>query len=112
MNTVEQIKSGSFANAKRLVRDKLATDNEWLVRGMVALYNRQTEDEKAAEGTKYLNRRGFNSADSEILTSFAKQWIARNWLSDKQMGILKRKMAKYAGQLARIARGEEATVAD
>jgi hypothetical protein len=112
MNTAEMIKTVKFAEAKRIVRDKLATDDRWLVRGMVALYNRQTEDEKAAEGTRHLNRRGFNSADSEILTSFAKQWIARNWLSDKQMGILRRKMAKYAGQLARIARGEEAEATD
>ncbi len=112
MNTADQIKTVKFAEAKRLVRDKLATNNEWLVRGMMALYARQTEDEKTAENTKYLNRRGFNSADSEILTSFAKQWERRNWLSDKQMGILKRKMAKYAGQLARIARGEEVQPTD
>ncbi len=112
MTTADRIKSAKFAEAKRIVRDMLATNNEWLVRGMIALYNRQTEDEKAAEGTKYLNCRGFNSADSEILTSFSKQWLARNWLSDKQMGIARRKMAKYAGQLARIARGEEVTAED
>jgi hypothetical protein len=112
MNTAEMIKTVKFAEAKRIVRDKLATDNQWLVRGMVALYNRQTEDEKAAEGTRYLNRRGFNSSDAIILTSFAKQWQRRAWLSDKQMAILRRKMAKYAGQLARIARGEEVEATD
>ncbi len=112
MTTTELIKSAKFAEAKRIVRDKLATDNEWLVRGMMAIYARQTADEQRAEDTKYLNGVGFNSADSTILTSFAKQWTARRWLSDKQMGIAKRKMAKYAGQLARIARGELVTAGD
>lgn len=112
MNTAEKIKTVKFAEAKRIVRDKLATDPAWLVKGMMALYARQTADEQSAENTKYHNKVGFNSADSAILTSFAKQWERREWLSDKQMGILQRKMAKYAGQLARIARGEEVQPTD
>lgn len=112
MNTTEQIKNGTFANAKSLVKGKLANDPAWLIAGMLALYGRQTEDEQSAQHTKYRNARGFNSADSEILTSFSLQWKRRTWLSDKQMAILRRKMSKYAGQLARIARGEEEQVGD
>lgn len=110
MSTAETIKTVKFGEAKSIVRNMLLTNNEWLIRGMIALYNRQTEDEKRAQDTKYLNRRGFNSADSTLLTSFAQQWLSRNWLSDKQMTRLRGKMLKYAGQLAKIARGEEVTV--
>jgi hypothetical protein len=112
MTTAERIKNAKFAEAKKIVREKLLTDNEWLVRGLICLFHRQTEDEKAIEGTKHRNTRGFNSADSNLLTGFAKQWLARNWFSDNQMPILRRKMLKYAGQLARIVRGEEEIAAD
>lgn len=112
MNTAEKIKSVKFGEAKAIVRQMLLTNNEWLVRGLVALHNRQTEDEKRSQDTKYLNKRGFNSADARLLSSFAAQWKARNWLSDKQMTRMRGMMLKYAGQLARIARGEEVTAAD
>lgn len=108
MKTAQQIQTAKFADAKKIVREMLLTNNEWLVRGMMALYNRQTSDEVASEDTKHQNARGFNSSDAMILTSFSKQWLARNWLSDNQLAIMRRKMVKYAGQLARIARGEDA----
>jgi hypothetical protein len=112
MDLTTTIKTSKFAVAKGIIREKLLTDNEWLVRGLIALYQRQTEDEKAAEITQYHNSRGFNSADSTILTGFAKQWRQRNWFSDKQIAILRRKMLKYSGQLARIVRGEESVAGD
>lgn len=95
----------SLKDAKEFVKHKLQTDKAWLVRGLMAIFARQTADEQRVEQTTDRNDIGFNSADSEILTSFAKQWGDRNWLSDKQMAILQRKMGKYAGQLVRIARG-------
>ena len=105
------LKAMSFKEAKNIVRDKLATDPRWLVKGLVAIYKRQTADEQRVEHTELRNQVGFNSADSNMLTGFAKQWMQREWFSDKQIGILKRKMAKYAGQLAKIARDEIPVVA-
>lgn len=109
MNTAEKIKSVKFGEAKSIVRQMLLTNNEWLVRGLVALLARQVEDEITAETTKYRNARGFNSSDAAILTSLGRQWQTRQWLSDRQMTLVRRKMLKYSGQLARIARGEETT---
>lgn len=103
------LKLMTFAAAKDHVKNKLANDPRWLVAGLIAIYKRQTEDEQRAEQTELHNNVGFNSADAEILTGFAKQWLTREWFSDKQMAILRRKMGKYAGQLARIAREEPAT---
>ena len=105
MKTADHIKAAKPKEAKELVKTMLLINNEWLIRGLMAIYARQTPDEQTAEDTKYHNECGFNSADSMILTSFAKQWKSRNWLSDAQMAILKKKMPKYAGQLAKIAKG-------
>lgn len=95
----------SFAKAKEIVRNVLREDKSWQVRTMLFLFERQTASEQSAETTDLRNDVGFNSADAMILTSFAKQWNARNWLSDKQMGILGRKITKYAGQVTRKLRG-------
>lgn len=100
----------SFKKAKDIVRGILADGQsqrgkEWQVRTMLFLFERQTADEQRAEVTELRNDVGFNSADAEILTSYSKQWLSRNWLSDKQMAILGRKIVKYAGQVARKIRG-------
>lgn len=96
------------------VAEKLETDNRWLIRGLLALYERQTADEQQTEQTSHSNGMGFNGTDANILTSFAKQvlvWQAvpageRKYpmpLSPRQLELARRKLRKYAGQLARLA---------
>jgi len=84
---------------KSFLQHKLATDPNYATRALVVIFNRQTEDEKRIEATKYTNFIGFTGCDAEILTSFAKQWLSRNWLSDKQMYILHKKIVRYWRQL-------------
>lgn len=88
------------------IREKVATDDQWLVRGLVAIYNRQTEDEKIVEGTKHQNGIGFNGVDAGILSSFAQQYQTKGWLSQKQKDLARKKMGKYVGQLFKIANGD------
>ena len=94
------------------IREKLKTNDKWLVRGILAIYARQTADERSSQTTKYTNGVGFNGRDAAILSSFAKQilsWQATenprypSPLSPKQFELARRSMSKYAGQLARIA---------
>lgn len=85
------------------IRNKLATDNRWLARGILAIYARQTEEEKAIAATLSSNGIGFNGCDSFILSSFAEQLKAGRTLSTKQVVIARKKMLKYAGQLKKIA---------
>jgi hypothetical protein len=93
---------------KEFIQEKLATNNQWLERGIIAIYNRQTAGEKAASITKELNGRGFNGCDAEFLSSLA-EWINKSHrqpgdrLSPKQAEIARRKMKKYAGQLLQIS---------
>lgn len=110
---------GTLTQARDFVKGKLATNDQWLYRGLLAIYARQTADEQDAERTQYNNGRGFGSADAEILSSFAKQvedWNNteprsrkyRSPLSPRQREIARTKMEKYAMQLVRVAReGQE-----
>jgi hypothetical protein len=87
-----------------------------VVRGVEAIYARQTADEKSAETTSHSNGVGFTGVDAGILSSFAKQiakWRAEKVetgsnrypfpLSPKQMVIARKKMFKYSAQLAGVA---------
>ena len=111
--------TGTQKQARDHVANKLATDDNWLIRGLLAIYERQTADEQRAEHTKHRNAIGFNGVDSQILSSFAKQ--VQQWqktpeknrrfdspLSPRQIVLTRQKMAKYAGQLVIVAR-EKAT---
>jgi hypothetical protein len=92
------------------IKDKLATDQRWLERGILAIMRYQTDREMMAERTIEDNGVGFNGCDGPFLTSLGK-WIEKSSypegqkLTVKQAGFARKKMAKYAGQLARIANG-------
>lgn len=85
------------------IKAKLLTDDVWLIRGLIAIFNYQTVYEQSAEMTQEHNKVGFNGVDGHILTAIAKFYQKRNFLSPKQLYIVRKKMGKYAGQLAKIA---------
>lgn len=99
---------------KEEIREKLATSDAWLQRGILALSARQTETEQAAEVTIVRNDKGFNQPDSYFLSSLARQLRSYRrpahqndiTLTPRQLQVARRKMLKYAGQLARIANNE------
>lgn len=84
------------------IKDKLATDDRWLYRGIKAIYDYQTLDEQRTNDTHESNGVGFNSADAELLTSYAKFLQNTGFLTPGQLVYARKKMAKYAGQLFRI----------
>lgn len=84
------------------IKVKLATDDKWLYRGLLAIYACQTSEEQATEATLESNGVGFNGADAGILSSFAEQLKVKP-LTEKQRIIARNKMIKYAGQLKQIA---------
>ncbi len=81
------------------IREKLSTDDRWILRGLLVIFSNQTIDEQATATTKYVNNIGFTGADAEFLTSLATQFQQRKSLSPKQMIYLRKKMPKYSGQL-------------
>ncbi len=92
---------------KAEIKAKLATNNGWLIRGLLAIFSRQTASEQEAGVTSEDNGIGFNGADAEILSSYAKFYKKNGYLSPKQREIARKKMLKYAGQLADIAKGKK-----
>lgn len=81
--------------------------DEAITRGIVAIWRYQTSSEKVTGTTNQDNGVGFNGADAPLLTSFAEQINRGRTLSEKQMGWARKKMPKYAGQLARIANAKQ-----
>lgn len=102
----------------QIIREKLRNCDPWILRGLHAIYQRQTEEEQAAERTIEHNGIGFSGIDGDILSSFAERMIQRGYVkehaphynlgmffSPKQEAILRNRMPKYAGQLDKISQG-------
>ena len=94
-----------------LVRERMAADDSWVIRGLIAIYRMQTASEQASKSTDVLNGVGFTGVDAAFGSSLAEQAIKRGSLSPKQMIYARRMMKKYAGQLVRIAQGQMAAAA-
>ena len=105
-NLVQKITSK--AQLVSMLKTQLATRPQQAIKGLMRIYANQTESEQSSGIVISNNGIGFVHADSEILTSFAKQFEERGILSEKQLAILYKKMPKYAGQLinAAIAEGK------
>jgi hypothetical protein len=111
--TTEIRNATSLAKARDMVRANLEASNDWLFRGLVAIFQRQTADEVQTHATRHDNDIGFNGADAAYLTWAAKNVLAWNAsrnrrfptpLNPRHTEKTRGKMLKYAGQLAGIAR--------
>lgn len=98
----------SKAQLVDILKAQLATRPQQAIKGLMRIYANQTESEQSSGIVISNNGIGFVHVDSEILTSFAKQYEKKGSLSEKQLAILYKKMPKYAGQLinAAIAEGK------
>ena len=88
---------------KEQIKEKLQTNDAWLIHGLLAIYKFQTADEQATAVTKETNNVGFNKFDADILTDIAEFFLEKNFLSKGQKDIVRKKMVKYAGQLEKLA---------
>ena len=82
---------------------KFYTNPAWVERGIVALFERQTNDEQIVENSRHDNDRGFNKPDSKIMSQWAKEIISGQHLKDSELKLARKRLMKYAGQLAKIA---------
>lgn len=70
---------------KESILELLKNDKRAVARALVVLHERQTFDEKAQEGTRYLNGRGFRPCHARMGSSMAKQFLRNSFLTDKQI---------------------------
>lgn len=97
----------SLLNDKQLkvyIADKIETDNLWLRRGLLAIYQRQTAEEKSSGSTLAHNGRGFSATDAGFCTDIAMRLEDGAVLSYKQLLVIRKIMRKYVGQLVKITR--------
>ena len=85
------------------IEEGLRTNDMWVIKGLLALYTRQTQVEQRTEKTHDKNWRGFSATDAPRLTSYAKFYQNRGFLSSKQLYVARQRIMKYAQQLANIA---------
>jgi hypothetical protein len=88
--------------AKAEIQEKLKTDQRWLERAIVVLYEYQTSDEQKSEITKWMNGVGFNSPDSRRLSKYAEYINSGKRLSGWHLKKAFSIVPKYAGQILTI----------
>lgn len=89
----------------------LDTNDIFLERSLVKMFERQTQDEKAASDAKHENGMGFNKPDANRCTILAKTVLKRKGqgtpegmrLEQWQREMARLRLRKYASQLLEIA---------
>ena len=100
------------------IQDLILTNDIFVERSLCVLLARQTTDEQRYEQTGHNNGMGFTPVDAKFLTSCAKQVVAsRNYpvgkrLSHKQMHWVRKKIFKYAKQLADYSNNKNMIMAE
>ena len=112
MFTADEIRQAPKGKRTEMIRENITTGPWiWVARALVVLHDRQTADERSSQSTTHENGVGFNGTDARFLSSLAEQ--VRAWegtppegrrfpvpLSARQLELARKKVAKYAKQLA------------
>lgn len=86
----------------------LATNDHAVERALVAIWKRQTADEKRDRTTKLHNGIGFTCYDAKYLSYCAEYVSKGNSLTGKHLDKCRRKIARYVRQLLEIANSHDA----
>jgi len=84
---------------KEQIQTKLRTDQKWIERSLVVLYERQTSDEQTTGETREFNGIGFNSSDSRYLS-----WVASYLLRDEKNHLNQKHLEKCGSRLPKYWR--------
>jgi hypothetical protein len=93
----------SFKKFVGYIKHKLYSDQKWLERGVVAIYEQQTDSEKRVDISLEHNKMGFSGYDATIMSTYAKWIITGGHLTGHHYFKVRAKMMKYATQLAKLA---------
>lgn len=88
---------------EQYMKRKLSTDRTWAIKALLKIAQFQTSEEFESENTRFINGVGFTGIDAPILTSFAKQYLQKGFLTKKQMELLLKKMPKYWRQIVSVS---------
>jgi hypothetical protein len=85
-----------------MIERQLDSSQTTVEAALLAIYDRQTAEERAGRYTREANSVGFNKFDAEILTSFVDRLKRGKPLTVDQLPIARRKMKKYWRQLIQV----------
>jgi len=85
------------------IKALLAESDKAVARAILAIYNRQTEDEQTIKETTDHNGIGYNGVDANFMSSLAQFYQTKGFLSSGQLKYGRKAIMKYAGQLTEIA---------
>ena len=83
----------------------LQNNNRAVERAILAIFARQTEDEKSTECTRHENSRGFSAADARTGSYLARWILGGNHLNGKFLDKGRKIAVKYRKQLLEVANG-------
>ena len=85
------------------ILEMLKKSDKALIRGLMTIYGYQTDEERVRGVTVEDNGMGFNGVDADFLTQIALSYQQYGRLTPGQIEWTRKKMLKYAGQLAKHA---------
>lgn len=103
-----------MSNAKTVwdtsnVRRLLLQNDKAVERAIVAIYEKQTEDEQRAGETKHHNNVGFNGSDARRGSYYARWIMSGRSLTGAHLERARKMCLKYAGQLVKIIAEKKGT---
>lgn len=81
----------------------LQSNDRAVERGILAIYNRQTQDEKSTDTTRHTNNVGFSGADASRGSYYARWIMSGRHLTGEHLSKARAIALKYRGQLLQIA---------
>lgn len=85
------------------LKEKLSTNVEWAVRGLLRIYHSQTVEERMSKKSIHRNGIGFTKCDEATLTPIAKKIKATGYVTENQLQVIFNKMPKYWKQLLELS---------
>lgn len=96
-------KSKTKKERREKVKQLLLTNDVAVLRGIIAIYKRQTNEEQNSDATLEHNNQGFCAFDASTMSLYAKQILEYGGLSRQQMTIARSRIIRYSKQLADLA---------
>jgi len=88
---------------KEKIKELIVTSDKAVERGLVAIFNLQTFDERKSEETREKNGVGFSAFDAPIGSYYAKWIKSGKHLNGRHLIKARKLILKYIGQLTKIA---------
>lgn len=90
---------GYIGYTKEDIKEKLSTDEKWIIEALKLLYSYQTREERQEDSTNEQNGKGFNYEDAPILSSYAGWVLTGRSLPPIKLDEAKKRLPKYWKQI-------------